>query len=300
MVTQVQVAVGRRPVLAPWSVGGGKLSASLAGHMVGPDDGPDVPTSVALMRNARATSSVSVLSLRFQVVDDRPDWPVVAVLVDDEDPFARVAPEWRGFDPDTILGENSPLLPHDVGRRVAVYRCRCGEAGCGVIAPVIMPSPGRARVSWIDFRDYVGVFMDPVVDSVSEREGRSWDLPDLCFDREQYHAEIRRASRDRSWETPGRATAWLLDERVRPLGLVHPPGLPLRWVQPASDGDGVLLSFEGWTGYGARPEVHQSVLRLTSSEREPAKASRDMAERLLGTPPDEWARTFGWHRFPGH
>jgi hypothetical protein len=45
---------------------------------------------------------LSLLSLRFEAVDDRPDWPVVRVLVDGRDPFAAVAPGWRGFDPAEI------------------------------------------------------------------------------------------------------------------------------------------------------------------------------------------------------
>jgi hypothetical protein len=94
-----------------------------------------------------AQGGLSVLSLRFEVVDDRPDWPVVRVLVDGRDPFAAVAPGWRGFDPAEILGPDSPLLPADQGRRVAVYCCSCGEPGCGVIAPVIFPSPDGRRVA---------------------------------------------------------------------------------------------------------------------------------------------------------
>jgi len=49
-----------------------------------------------------AHGGLSVLSLRFEVVDDRPDWPVVRILVDGRDPFAAVAPGWR-FDPAKIL-----------------------------------------------------------------------------------------------------------------------------------------------------------------------------------------------------
>ena len=86
-----------------------------------------------------ARGGLSSLSLQFEVVDGRPDWPVVRVLVDGQDPFAAVAPGWRGFDPAKMLGPRSPLLPADQGRRVAVYCCSCGEPGCGVIAPVIVP-----------------------------------------------------------------------------------------------------------------------------------------------------------------
>lgn len=69
---------------------------------------------------------LSILSLRFEVVDDRPDWPVVRVLVDGRDPFAAVAPGWRGFDPAEILGPDSPLLPADQG---GAWRCTAARAG---------------------------------------------------------------------------------------------------------------------------------------------------------------------------
>ena len=81
---------------------------------------------------------LSVLSLRFEVIDDRPDWPVASVLVDGRDPFTAVAPGWRGFDPAKILGPGSPLLPTDQGRRVAVYCCSWSPSG----------SSGRSWRGW--------------------------------------------------------------------------------------------------------------------------------------------------------
>jgi hypothetical protein len=68
-------------------------------------------------------------------LNDRPDRPVVQILVDGRKAFADQLPGWQGFDPADMLGDQSPLLPEDLGRRVAVYRCSCGIAGCGVIAP---------------------------------------------------------------------------------------------------------------------------------------------------------------------
>jgi hypothetical protein len=240
-----------------------------------------------------ARGGLSVLSLQFEVVDDRPDWPVVRVLVNGQDPFAAVAPGWRGFDPAKILGLRSPLLPVDQGRRVAVYCCSCREPGCGVIAPVIVPSPDGRLVSWTDFRDYVGVFVGPVK-SVGGGEGTRWDLPDLHFDREQYIAEIERASRDRSWETDRRKTARLVYERLDPLGLNLPPDLHLAWASPAWRGDGVALMFQRLTR-APRPEVRQQVLLLTSTLDAPEQAAEDMAQRLLSTSPDAWVDSFGQH-----
>jgi hypothetical protein len=47
-----------------------------------PDDGPGVPMNVVSMNHVQlaAKGGLSVLSLQFEVVDDRPDWPAVRVL----------------------------------------------------------------------------------------------------------------------------------------------------------------------------------------------------------------------------
>jgi hypothetical protein len=239
-----------------------------------------------------ARGSLSIFSLQFEVVDDRPDWPVVRVLVDGQDLFAAVAPGWRGFDPAKMLGPRSPFLPADQGRRVAVCCCSCGEPGCGVIAPVIIPSPDGHRVSWVDFRDYVGVFVGPGAEFVGEAEGRPWDLPDLHFDRQQYVAEIERASEDASWETDRRRTARLLHERLESLELVLPPDLGLAWASPAWSEDGVALMFERRIR-APRFEVRQQMLRLTSAIDVPDQAADDMAQQLLSTSPNDWADSFG-------
>lgn len=242
-----------------------------------------------------AQGGPSVLSLQFVVLDGNPDWPVVRVLADGQDPFAAVAPGWRGLDPAKMLGPGSPFLPVDQGRRVAVYCCTCGEPGCGVIAPVIFPSPDGRRVSWVDFRDYTGVFTGPLAQSGDTAEGRPWDLPDLPdlhFDREQYVAEIGRASRDRSWETGRRQTARLVHERLEPLGLVLPPDLRLRWIAPAWRQDGVALMFER-ASHAPRLGIRWQLLRLTSALHDPDRAAGDMAEQLLSTSPDHWVDRFG-------
>jgi hypothetical protein len=235
---------------------------------------------------------LSTLQLRFGVRSDRPDWPVVQILVDGREAFVDRLPEWQGFDPADILGDRSPLLPEDLGRRVAVYRCSCGIAGCGVIAPVIMPSPDGRRVSWVDFRDYTGVFDGPTAPDSDRFEGRPWPIRDLDFDRSQYVAEIRRASADRSWETPRRATARLVADGLRARGVVLPPDLRLRWVVPAWDGDGLMLSFEN--GRPGDKTFVQQVLSLASDHSEPDLAAQDILGRLAAVPVSEWKSRFGW------
>jgi hypothetical protein len=95
------------------------------------------------------------------------DWPVVTVLVDGADVIGD-ATGFQGFDPDMILGDDRPLVPLAPLRRVAVYRCSCGEPGCGVAAAVI--STAGEVVTWTDFRDFTGVYG-------GSRSG-TWSTPD--------------------------------------------------------------------------------------------------------------------------
>jgi hypothetical protein len=240
----------------------------------------------------RPVRHVSTLELRFLVHDNRPDWPAVQMLVDGRDAFTDQLPGWRGFDPADVLGDRSPLLPEDLGRRVAVYRCSCGIEGCGVVAPVIVPSPDGRRVSWVDFRDYVGVFVGPTARDVDLGEGRTWPIRDLHFDRGQYIAEIRRASADRSWETPRRATARLVADGLRTHRRIVPPGLMVGWVSPAWDDDGVQLSLEDERS-GGEPS-HQQLLHLTTVLTEPEPAAHDIIEQLRSVPADQWPARYGW------
>ena len=248
-------------------------------------------TPLTVSTTQPAASGLSVLSLHVEVLDpDDQDWPVVTIRVDGHDPFAAVAKYWRGFDPAKILGADSPLIPREHGQRVAVYRCSCGEAGCGVIAPFISASSDGRRISWTDFRNYVGVFADPATPGADEHEGKPWRLPALHFDRDQYLAEVRRAADDQSWETPHRRTARLVHERLAPLAVVLPPDLKLAWVVPAWKRDGVVLLFEHST---AECAYHELTLHLTSAHSTPDAAAEDMVDQLLGVSPDDWARTFG-------
>jgi hypothetical protein len=157
------------------------------------------------------------LGLRVVPGDD-PDRPVLSVLVDGV-PLTEV---WglalRGLDPDALL-EDGALLPAPLPRRVAVLVCSCGEPGCEAIAPLV--DREGPYVTWRDARRYVAVFEDATAaaDDVAAADADEglpqYDLADLRFDAAAYEAEVRRAAADRSWETPRRATARLLRERLR-------------------------------------------------------------------------------------
>ncbi len=248
-----------------------------------------VPQNASHMNDQpQATDGLSFLSLRFEVLNGRADWPVLGIRVNGENPFEKVAKDWQGFDPADLLGVPSPLIPDGPGNRVAVYRCSCGQAGCGVITPFIVASPDHKRISWVDFRDYVGVFGGPIEPEAADHEGKPWALPDLHFDRDQYIAEIQRATSDRSWETPPRQTARLVEEHLADLAL--PPTLALKWVSPAWKQEGVVLSFEN----AIRGSSRQQLLLLTSTKTDPIEAANDMAEQLLSTDHGDWVRLFGY------
>jgi len=238
---------------------------------------------------------VSLLNLEIHP-HENPDWPVVRIVVNGTDPFETLAPGWLGFDPDEILGSRSPLLPGTDDRRIAVYRCSCGEAGCGVIAPMITQTGDETYILWRDFRNYTGEFFRPrPINPGADLAGlgRRWSIPDLRFDTRQYVEEIARVSQNRTWETPRRQTARLLHDQLTPLALSLPPDLPLRGVVPAWEGDGIVLQFGHEHADG---RLDQEELRLTSTHNDPVDAALDMADQLRSIPPKEWHHRFADNR----
>lgn len=233
---------------------------------------------------------VSVLSLGYEIERNSRDWPTVTISIGGVNPFAEVAPEWGGFDPQDVFIEDSPLLPQHPPRRVGVWRCSCGIEGCGVIAPVIAATADAEWVTWSDPCDYTGVFVGPYPIGPDPANGRPWPLPTYRFAMGQYVAEVRRATADRSWESPRRATARFLTERLR--GSELPAGLSFRWASPGKDGYAV-----SYQRNSTDPDwFRQVVLLMTSDETDSALAAQDMADRLLATPPDERDSRYGWRR----
>lgn len=223
------------------------------------------------------------LELRFALEDpDDADFPDVAILVDGEDRFVRAGQgHFRGFDPRDMLGVASPLLPQSSSRRVAVYRCSCGEAGCGVIAPLIAEVDGK--ILWTDFRDYTGVFVGPTVEEDWELpEGKELPLADIWFDAEQYRVEVERASADSSWETERRKTSRLLAQYLDgERATLERWGYELTWVSLfGSDPRAYRVSL--WKGDG------QYVVELRAPEGTPEEQAAAMAEDLLRSGPDGW------------
>ncbi|WP_143448411.1 hypothetical protein [Kineosporia sp. A_224] len=229
------------------------------------------------------------LTLAFEVPRGNPDWPTVSVLFDGKPAFERVAPEWAGFDPDEILGRASPLLPVHPWRRVAVYRCSCGIEGCGVIAPLI--AAPYEMVTWSDFRDYTGVFVGPTHDPDPDG-GREWNVHDARFSGIQYRAEVARASADRSWETPRRATARLVKPLVEDLVLqVGLTSVERVQVWPAHKAEGVEVTLRHRDSPDADPRWE--TLHITEPTDDPERGAFAIASALRAVAPTDWPHAFG-------
>jgi hypothetical protein len=130
-------------------------------------------------------------------VDDRTEHGFMSVrlLVDGADILASGRRSgYSGYQPEQVLTEHSPLLPQIPPRRVGLYRCSCGEGGCGNISAVVSEQVD-GRISWTGFRgDYEGCYEDPMDEpSPNAADGEPIPLPDLVFDGVQYRAEVRRA-----------------------------------------------------------------------------------------------------------
>jgi hypothetical protein len=224
-----------------------------------------------------------LLSLRIEA-DDHPNWPRVHVFVDGEELVHGSAQhDYIGFDPADILGPRSPLLPAEPARRVAIYRCSCGIAGCGCIAPLI--EQRSDTVVWWDFREFVGVYDGPTV-AVDPTDGQLLRFPALVFDGLQYRQEVRRASA-LPWETSQRKTARLVrlrlqcqGERLRELGYVRPSAAKI-------GDDETTYSLTLWD-----LEHCQVVVELHAPPGEAEVQADAMVEYVLSTPASEWSVTF--------
>jgi hypothetical protein len=220
--------------------------------------------------------------------------PVATLLVDGEDLFSRSTRNgFVGFDPDELLGPDQPLLPVERARRVAVYRCSCGEPGCGVVAPVI--SGNDTEVRWNDFQDFTGWFDSPVSDDKPE-DGRPLAIPEVIFAIDQYTDEVRRAATDRSWETPTRTTARFLKEILEDESdALADLGLKLDWVFPAHRREAsVSLSLRDVDHrYVERPRG-QLVMTLSAGPGNSKDRATEMLANLLSEVPEEWMNAFPW------
>ena len=129
----------------------------------------------------------------------------VVLLGAGENLVDRFSKKMMGLDPDQLLVEPCPLDASETPRIVTIGRCGCGEVGCGSVEVEIRRE--NAAVKW-----------------------RSLDSPlEIQFDGSQYEAEIERALRDHSWETPDRRAARLIGAAVD-KSILERRGLVFSWA----------------------------------------------------------------------
>jgi hypothetical protein len=230
---------------------------------------------------------VAIARLEIQILTDalEPDWPRAEFLIDGQPMLAGTKlSDWMGFDPGDILHGDLPLLPAEPSRRVALYRCGCGESGCGVVAPLIVLR-SNGVVHWTDFRDYTGVFSGPTV-AEDPDGGHEHKLPELTFDRAQYEAEVMRATGDRSWETERRATAQVVRRLLmKEQSKLAELGYRLDWVAPERGHDAVLISLT--------KDRRQHLLSMPFGEGSPEGRADRLTGDLWSRPPTQWQSAFG-------
>ena len=231
--------------------------------------------------NASGLTAALELRVERYGTDGHPDYPVVTVLIGGRETLARHGRRgYKGFSPTQILGAQSPLLPADSPRRVAVYGCCCGIARCGCVAPLI--SQRGDEVRWSDFRDFADVYDGPAAEA-SPLGGVPLPFPDLAFDARQYRAEIERACADRSWQTADWQAAhllWqLLDEERFQLAR-------LGWAPDGVRSDYRPGQFDVWlTDTGRQGQIR---VRLTAGDGTPPDRARLMADALVRTEAGHW------------
>ena len=226
------------------------------------------------------TEAIHTLALRVVADHRRPNWPTVKILIDGEDILGLEA--HKGFDPDKIFTESTPLLPTDPPQRIAVYRCSCGEAGCSVIAPLIIDN--GSTIEWRDFRDFTGVYVNPDTDT-APAGGTKLGIADLRFDADRYRTEVAKTAGDRSWETHGRTTARLLRAKLQTAS-EHFDALGYRVTTVAAHDNGayevVMQEIQEGTAVG------NTFVRLTQPRHEAHDLVTTLAEELISTVPSDW------------
>jgi hypothetical protein len=198
-----------------------------------------------------------------------------------------------GLDPDDLLNPELPLLPPVDGTPVQriVQRCGCGDIGCGSLTTTIRRT-GDA-IEWTELRD----------------RGESVGVGPFRFDAEQYEREVRRAHRDRPWESRTERIARMVGDALRDHRDQRPRSFD--WASGSPDNDHVVVSLSDtqpnpkagqpkgprreapgggyWQGVELPEIVEQHVGRFAiSTNVDDALAAEEVVERVLNTDPATW------------
>ena len=164
------------------------VDANLAGALIGTNLESAIVEDADVVWPGLSETRIHRLDLVMTALPDHPDRPTLKILIDGSDVLKLK--RHTGFLARAMLGESAALLPKAPPRRVAVYCCSCGHAGCGVIAPLITAE--GSQIAWRDTRTFQGVFGGPEIET-NPTGGQTIGLPDLTFDAIQYRAEVARA-----------------------------------------------------------------------------------------------------------
>jgi hypothetical protein len=227
------------------------------------------------------------LDLRLGVPDivGRPvAYPVLKILVDGIEQLAGRNCQYTGWHPADILGPDSPLLPAEPARRVALYADAAGGPAAGCLAAYVKDFGDQ--VAWADFRRFEGVYHAPAIQP--NPEGGDWRIgpAPLVFDAAQYRAEVQRASTERAWEAEPWQTALLLDHYLSAGPGALGGTWNLGWAEPHAQATG-MFSVTLWDDHCH----HGLVVDLAASPGTPEERARQMADFLITTPQDRWPGT---------
>jgi len=208
--------------------------------------------------------------------------PEVRILVDGQEVFA--IDDHVGQDPAEIL-DTGALVPSVPPRRVAVYMCSCGCAGCSDLAPLVQRVGNR--VEWVSARQFTGAFDGALPEDGWEFEpddGEAVDIPDFSFDADEYLAEVERARSDRGWEPPARLVSRRAADLLRSgAARLSERGYSLDRVWTTSD--------PSKTGVALRSMRGQKVVDVTTAGTVEQRA-RQIADVILLGEEEQWAISF--------
>lgn len=232
-------------------------------------------------------AEIQRLDLRLGVPDiaGRPAaYPVLKMLVDGIEKLAGRRYQYTGWHPADILGPDSPLLPAEPARRVALYVDAAGGPAAGCLAAYVKAF--EDQVAWADFRRFEGVYHAPTIQP--NPEGGDWRIgpAPLVFDAAQYRAEVQRATTERAWEAEPWQTALLLDQYLSAHSWALGGTWKLGWAEPHGEATG-MVSVTFWDD----DCDHGLTVDLAPGSGTPEQRARQMADFLMTTPPHQWPRT---------
>lgn len=166
-----------------------------------------------------------------------------------------------GLDPDELLNPELPLLPPADGTasECVVQRCACGDADCDALTATIRRTGDV--IEWFDFRDHRSL----------------QDVGPFTFDAGQYEEEVRRAHRERTWESRPERIARLVGETFRAVTNARPRSFD--WS--SANDERVAVSF---TDHRPNPRAGEAVGEPLITEQGSwfAVESEELHEQHLG------------------